>query len=536
MTNDPFRRKYEVFISSTFKNLKLHRTRAMYAIVSEGHMATCLETWAIRNGPQLEVIQRAVQDSQFYVLILGHTYGSCPEGHEKSYTHMELDFAKTCYGNDHSHRILSFLLQDDLVKKKRAKLDRNTKEGALELQNEERYNRFRSEIEESGRWWKPFRTAGEIERDLAAFFSQDHPEVPGYVRESEDTKLIVQITTSNNVVKDVVQRVGRFTTVEERLSESPDKKRAMAQAFCELYHGPIQEERYDKVFLESGSTLTYLAEKLAPYLPNVQRLLANTAQSGRSPNGHMTVATNNALAFLDMWLCNGVVCRTEPDFPPAEEEKYGATYGELTGKGREPDYGLPNLSTDDPDSWKSVVRTSKTFLTGVNEPDRSLVLAAASGLQLSENITAISPNSVTDSNPNGTAYSFEPVLELVRECRGFHVGSSENKLLKRSLYLTKIPTIVFIHDQKIDCPIQVGKCHFLFDQGNTWDEFQESYPLSIWVACDRSTVSQTQDKLKKYLKGQWKFRCYGTGECPVIIGHNKAFRDACKVSSVDVYQ
>ena len=101
-------KKYQVFISSTFKDLKSLRARAMYAIVSAGHMATCLETWGIENEPQLDVIKSAVQACQFYIIILGHCYGSIPKGRDNSYTELELDFAERHFGSGHAKRILSF--------------------------------------------------------------------------------------------------------------------------------------------------------------------------------------------------------------------------------------------------------------------------------------------------------------------------------------------------------------------------------------------------------------------------------------------
>ena len=506
----------------------------MSAIVSAGHMATCLETWGIENEPQLEVIKRAVQDCQFYVVILGHCYGSIPSGKDKSYTELELDFAERHFGPEQPKRILSFILETDLVDKKRKKLSRQSEDGHRELENEKKYNEFRARLMGAGRWWRPFRTAGDIERDLFAFFRERHDEVPGYVRESEDTELIVRISTSNQVVKEVVQRAGRFTVVESRLLQSSGEKQALAQAFCDLHGEHIRAGNFDKVFVESGSTLTYLAARLAPFLPKVGQSHQSQNPAQREGLRKPIVATNNALAYLDLWLCNGVICRPEPDSPPTEDEKYGAMYGPLTGKKRDPDYALPNLKNDDPDSWLSIDALKDTFLTGVEDRKRSIVLAAASGLQLSPEITAIEPR--YPPYQQNAPYTFEPILKLVRQCRGFHVGSYENKLLKRSLYLTGLPTIVFIHEEKIDCPIEVGKCHFLFDSGEPWAEVMESYPLSIWVGCSLTSSENVLGKLKTYLIGSWHFRIYGSGTYQVVIGHNDSFRNACKAADVAVFE
>ena len=114
--------KYQVFVSSTFRDLKEHRAAAMKAIVSAGHMATCLENWGLSYEAQLDVISRAVKDCHFYLIILGHTYGSIPRGKRKSYTELELDIAES-----HGIPILSMVLNETVVKKQRKKLsDKDT--------------------------------------------------------------------------------------------------------------------------------------------------------------------------------------------------------------------------------------------------------------------------------------------------------------------------------------------------------------------------------------------------------------------------
>jgi hypothetical protein len=536
---DQVPRKYQVFISSTFKDLKRERARAMYSVVSAGHMATNLETWGLENEPQIDVIKSAVEGSQFYVLILGHCYGSIPAEREKSYTELELDFAERHFGKLHSNRILSFILDQDLVDKRRRGLNRQTIDGQRELENEKKLNAFRARLMTAGRWWRPFRSSRDIERDLFAFFREKHSDVPGYVLETEDTELIIRISASNQVVREVVQRAGRFTVVEDRLAQAPGKKVALAQAFCALHGQDIRTGKFDKVFIESGSTLTYLASELAPYLPkggDAHPILGSEiSKSDRKPR----VATNNALAYLDLWLCNGVNCRAEPDSPPTADEKYGAMYGPVTGKKREPDYSLPALQSDDKHSWELVDNLRKeVFLEGVGEPGSSLVLAAASGLQLNDEVVAIEPRSPGPRQPadQDVPYTFEPILALVRKCRGFHVGSYENKLLKRSLYLTNVPTIVFIHDEKINCPVQIGKCHFLFDVDYTWQQVVETYPLSIWVGCGQTSYQDVMAALKCSLPANWVFRPYGNGDHPVVVGHNASFRESCRLTGVSVFE
>src|SRR5687767_7931893 len=108
-SND-IQRFYRVFISSTFKDLQEHRTKAMLAIVSAGHMPLCLENWTPQTKTDLDVIRNAVAECQFYVIILGHRYGSVPKVESKSYIEIELDCAEKA-----GLEILPFVMDDQLV-------------------------------------------------------------------------------------------------------------------------------------------------------------------------------------------------------------------------------------------------------------------------------------------------------------------------------------------------------------------------------------------------------------------------------------
>lgn len=118
-----------------------------------------------------------------------------------------------------------------------------------------------------------------------------------------------------------------------------------------------------------------------------------------------------------------------------------------------------------------------------------------------------------------------------------HVGSYENRLLKRSYYRAGHPAILFVHDAKIDCKIVVGECHFLCDSKFPWDEFARTYPLSVWVACSDDSYRKTLAKVRESLGDVFGWTCgvYGLGTpFPIIIASNEAFRTSCKENGVDL--
>ncbi|HYI02988.1 DUF4062 domain-containing protein [Hyalangium sp.] len=65
------KRKLQVFISSTYIDLKEERQSAVEAILESGHIPAGMELFAAGDKSQLETIRRWIDDSDVYLLILG---------------------------------------------------------------------------------------------------------------------------------------------------------------------------------------------------------------------------------------------------------------------------------------------------------------------------------------------------------------------------------------------------------------------------------------------------------------------------------
>lgn len=85
-------RRYQIFISSTFKDLEKERKLLTQAILRKGHYPAGMEWFPGIDEEQFEYIKQVIDDSDYYVIILGGLYGSiAPDG--KSYTEKEYDYA-----------------------------------------------------------------------------------------------------------------------------------------------------------------------------------------------------------------------------------------------------------------------------------------------------------------------------------------------------------------------------------------------------------------------------------------------------------
>lgn len=85
-------KRYQVFISSTYKDLIEARRAATTGVLESGHMPAGMELFPAANDSSWELIKRVIDESDYYVLIIGGRYGSLDES-GISFTEKEYDYA-----------------------------------------------------------------------------------------------------------------------------------------------------------------------------------------------------------------------------------------------------------------------------------------------------------------------------------------------------------------------------------------------------------------------------------------------------------
>lgn len=85
-------KRYQVFVSSTFADLQDERQAVMQALLSLDHFPAGMEMFPAADDDQWALIQGVIDDSDYYVLVIGGRYGSVSEK-GISYTEMEFDYA-----------------------------------------------------------------------------------------------------------------------------------------------------------------------------------------------------------------------------------------------------------------------------------------------------------------------------------------------------------------------------------------------------------------------------------------------------------
>ena len=87
--------RYQIFLSSTYEDLRLERQQATQTILEMGHMPAGMELFPASDLSQWELIKRVIDESDYYVIIVGGRYGSIHSETGVSFTEMEYDYASS---------------------------------------------------------------------------------------------------------------------------------------------------------------------------------------------------------------------------------------------------------------------------------------------------------------------------------------------------------------------------------------------------------------------------------------------------------
>lgn len=129
-------KKAQVFISSTYIDLKEEREAAVEAILDASHIPAGMELFKAGNESQINTIKRWIDESDIYMLILGGRYGTIEESSGKSYTHLEYEYAL-----EKGLPIFAVILNESNVLKKASQIGVDR---AMEQVNVDKYKNFKN--------------------------------------------------------------------------------------------------------------------------------------------------------------------------------------------------------------------------------------------------------------------------------------------------------------------------------------------------------------------------------------------------------
>lgn len=233
-------KRYQVFISSTFKDLVDERKAIMEAILNLDCFPSGMELFPASDMEQFEYIKSVIDESDYYVLVVAGKYGSISGETGISYTEMEYDYAK-----EKGIPIITF------IKKDIDSLPRNKTETDPDII--EKLNRFREKISKNKmvKFWDDTKDLKYGVHDSLSKAIKIHKRV-GWVRgdTTTDTTLLRQINDlriENDKLKKMINEF-KINSVEsnkiENLSQGDDKYKIYYKITYYNFNGNEYEENY----------------------------------------------------------------------------------------------------------------------------------------------------------------------------------------------------------------------------------------------------------------------------------------------------
>jgi len=176
-------KKYQVFISSTYTDLREERQAAVEAILKSGHIPAGMELFAAGDESQFETIKRWIEASDIYMLILGARYGNIEPKTDLAYIECEYDYAVSI-----QKPLFSIVASDKLINKKAEQFGKDVVETNLPA-----YKSFHKKV--LSKTSSFFEDCKDIKLAIHESISeiQNRYELTGWVSASEiqDTKSLV---------------------------------------------------------------------------------------------------------------------------------------------------------------------------------------------------------------------------------------------------------------------------------------------------------------------------------------------------------
>lgn len=248
-------KKYQVFVSSTYKDLVDERQEVMQALLELDSIPVGMELFPAADDDQWTLIKRLIDDCDYYILIVGGRYGSInKEG--ISYTQMEYEYAV-----EKEIPVISFLHKNP------ANIPSGKSEESKELR--EKLERFKTRVQQKTcKYWEtPAELGSVVSRSLVKLI-KDKPRTGWvkaiYVPSEDSSKEILKLKTEIESLQEEIKKSKSFAPEgTESLSQGTDK---ITIHFS--YNGYLISERfaYDEGFGHFDSTWDDLFAEISPLM------------------------------------------------------------------------------------------------------------------------------------------------------------------------------------------------------------------------------------------------------------------------------
>ena len=197
-------KKYQVFVSSTYKDLKEERNGVITAVLGIGCIPVAMEQFPAAPVSQWDYIKKLIDESDYVVLIVAGCYGTEDRIDKKSFTEKEFDYAKSI-----GKPVLPFLVlnPEELKVSKSEKTESKRK----------KLREFREKVENSGCLVNYYSNVDDLKYKVAASVTAciiSNPGI-GWVRADQVEILAQSIKQSSEISTDIITPEYQIATEEE---------------------------------------------------------------------------------------------------------------------------------------------------------------------------------------------------------------------------------------------------------------------------------------------------------------------------------
>lgn len=235
-------KRYQVFVSSTFRDLEVERQEVMHALLELDCMPSGMELFPAANESQWNLIKKVIDDCDYYMLILGGRYGSIgPEG--ISYTEMEYRYALAS-----GKPTIAFLHRHP------GKIIADNTESTVE--GKEKLQAFRESVEKKlCKHWETSQELGSVVSRSLIQLIKSTPAV-GWVRANElaDREATLELLQLRRRVEELQTELSRARISAPKGSEGlaqGDEEHSISFSFYATPPGEYQSKRWSTSFTPS---------------------------------------------------------------------------------------------------------------------------------------------------------------------------------------------------------------------------------------------------------------------------------------------
>lgn len=200
-------KRYQIFISSTYTDLKEERAAVVESILKLRHIPMGMESFVATSDEQFNYIKRVIDETDYYVLIIGNRYGTIADD-GIGYTEKEFDYAV-----EKGLPILAFIHNDpDSISVGKSESTQKARKLLTSFKNKVTENRLVSLFN----WNTPDKLANEVVVALVNIFN-DIPRL-GWERGAtyDNSELLEQINKLRLENENLLQQIKRYTGTNGR--------------------------------------------------------------------------------------------------------------------------------------------------------------------------------------------------------------------------------------------------------------------------------------------------------------------------------